>query len=321
MPPLKPKPSDIAVEAKRTYIPYIEQKYPDLPAKSYVHSYLDPLSPSCRRPSHGKLRVAVIDGDAVDVALDWYEYESKMRAEDPDRGSPGGDFRIPIVNMANEKRAGGDWESGLMAPEENLARRSNLVHCLTTPWDSSIPHGSNYPIPLKGGIYSPYVGTYSRKIFDGPSSDALTTATVVFRSGADRGYNVWSDFKWLPVISVAPIRRPKLDETGENYSFEQEKDLMKEKIRSVLRIARSWNHRDVCIGAFGAGPGFRNPVKQLASMWRDILFTESEFQDVFSNIVFAIESTAGGSPSSKLSDYEVFKNEFDASKVIPTIYR
>ena len=132
---------------------------------------------------------------------------------------------------------------------------------------------------------------------------------------------MWSEFKWLPVISVAPIRRPKLDESGENYSFEQEKELMKEKIRIVLRIAHTWNHRDLCIGAFGAGPGFRNPVKQLASMWRDILFSEPEFQDAFSNIVFAIESTGGGSPSTTISDYEVFKKEFDASKVIPTIYR
>jgi hypothetical protein len=98
-----------------------------------------------------RLRVAVIDGDPVDVALDWYNSNLK----DPARAQSAA--RIPVVNMANEKRAGGDWESGLIAPEECFARRSNLVHAVQTPWNAShsMPH---YPIPQKGGIYSQYVG-------------------------------------------------------------------------------------------------------------------------------------------------------------------
>ena len=144
---------------------------------------------------------------------------------------------------------------------------------------------------------------------------------MVFRSGPDKSYHVWKEFKALPIISVAPIRRPKLDESGADYSFSQEKELMKEKMRTVLRIAASRQHYDLCIGAFGVGYGFRNPGKQVAGMWRELLFNEPEFQGVFSNVVFALEGTSGGSSKVCISDLEVFKREFDPSNTHKTNYR
>lgn len=151
----------------------------------------------------------------------------------------------------------------------------------------------------------------------------LTGVAVVFRANADKGHTVWKEFRALPVISVAPIRRPKLDDSGARYSFEQEKELMREKMRAILRIAIAKQHPDLCLGAFGVGYGFKNPAAQVARMWRELLFTEKEFQGHFSNVVFAIESTAAtGSPSqSGVTDLEVFKQEFDPSNIIQTAYR
>ena len=157
MPPLKPKPSEIAAEAKRTYLPYINQNFPQYPTRSFLHPDSEQLRITTNTSYSKRPSVAVIDGDPVDVALDWYEVERRTRAHSSSSDHLREDLRIPIVNMANERRAGGDWESGLMAPEENLCRRSNLVQCLTTPWSTS-GNSSNYPIPTKGGIYSPYVG-------------------------------------------------------------------------------------------------------------------------------------------------------------------
>ena len=158
MPNGRPKPSEIAVEAKRTYIPYIEQKYPDLPAGSFTYSETNG-SVSCKDKyeSTGNLRVAVIDGDAVDVALKWNHEESRTKSQDPSRRVSPKELRIPLVLPVDEKRAGGDWESGSMAPEENLSRRSNLVHCLSRSKAASNGHAA-YPIPSKGGFYSPHVG-------------------------------------------------------------------------------------------------------------------------------------------------------------------
>lgn len=144
---------------------------------------------------------------------------------------------------------------------------------------------------------------------------------MVFRSGPDKGYTVWKTWRALPVISVAPIRRPKLDESGMDYSFSQERELMKEKMRTVLRIAATRQHPDLCIGAFGVGFGFRNPAFQVASMWRELLFSDKEFQGAFGNIVFALESTTNTASKGGMTDLEVFKKEFDPSNTHRTTYR
>jgi uncharacterized protein (TIGR02452 family) len=126
----------------------------------------------------------------------------------------------------------------------------------------------------------------------------------------------------LPVISVAPVRRPKLDETGTSYSFAQEQELMKEKMRSVLRIASYCGHKRICIGAFGVGPVFRNPVAKVAEMWRTLLFDEAEFQGAFTDIVFAIDnSLSGGTSRSNTSEIDVFRTVFDPSNIVRTNYR
>ena len=157
MPQVKPKPSEIAAEAKRTYIPYISQRFPQYPSRSFLHPDSEQLRLAFSKGQKQRPSIAVIDGDPVDVALDWYDYEGKTEAVSPSSEHLQEDRRIPVVNMANERRPGGDWESGLMAPEENLCRRSNLVQCLTTPC-GTFAQPSNYPIPTKGGVYSPYVG-------------------------------------------------------------------------------------------------------------------------------------------------------------------
>ncbi|KAL9595155.1 MAG: hypothetical protein Q9219_006611 [cf. Caloplaca sp. 3 TL-2023] len=303
MPQAKPKPSDIAAEAKRVYFAQAEKRCPNLPARSIFYSDASKLLIGPGTVPKQKLRIAIIDGDPLDVALDWHEYNQRSGSQSTHQTSH---EAIPVVNMANERRAGGDWESGLMAPEESMCRRSNLVQALKTPWQRNSPV-SHYPIPTAGGIYSPHV--------------ELSDNAVVFRSGPESGYTPWSRFKHLPVISVAPIRRPKLDETGADYSFDQEKDLMKEKMRSVLRIAAYHHHCDLCMGAFGVGPGFRNPPSQIASMWRSLLFEEAEFSGVFSNVVFAIENSGESTSKDGLSDHEIFRKEFDPSNIVKTTYR
>jgi uncharacterized protein (TIGR02452 family) len=148
------------------------------------------------------------------------------------------------------------------------------------------------------------------------------TLTVVFRNGADN-YQAWQphEYRSLPVISVAPVRRPKLDAAGTEYSFDAEKDLMKEKMKTILRIAAHWGHRDICLGAFGVGPVFRNPARETANMWKQLLFGEQEFKGAFENIVFAIDTSASSSAKSSGSDLEIYKEVFDPHKLFPTKYR
>ncbi|KAF2730263.1 hypothetical protein EJ04DRAFT_474116, partial [Polyplosphaeria fusca] len=292
MPQSRPKPSEIAAEAKRIYLPHVWRHYIKSAVTSYSYPDASVIKISPEKRSQQRLRVAVVLGDPVDYALGWHQYASA------DASTDHAIKRIPVVNMANEKRAGGDWESGLMAPEECFARRSNLVHALTMPWDQQA--NSFYPIPQRGGVYSPEV--------------------YVFRHGPDKNYAPFPEISHLPVISVAPVRRPKLDESGECYSFAQEKELMREKMRTVLRIASYCGHRSLCVGAFGVGPIFRNPVAEVALMWRKLLFDEDEFRGAFTDIVFAIDSSMSGHGKDDQSDYEVFSDIFAASKIFHTRY-
>lgn len=290
MPPSRPKPAEIAAEAKKVWMPHIWKHYIRDPKTSYLYPDANQLRINVEKRSSERTRVAVLEGDPVNYALGWYQ--TAVQA-DPNCK------RIPVINVANEKRAGGDWESGLMAPEECFARRSNLVHALTMPWNAQLGREENfYPIPQRGGIYSPEV--------------------FVFRGGPDQDYAPFRDIASLPVISVAPVRRPKLDETGSRYSFAAEKELMKEKMRAVLRIASYCGHRNLVLDAFGLGPIFRNPSAEVARIWRKLLFEEEEFHGAFQNVVFAIDSSMMGTPvRGAPSDLEIFKRELDPSTIFP----
>lgn len=280
MPPSKLKPSEVAAEAKKTYIPYIRQHCSeDWPPTSYLcHS--DSIVASRPLPQDAlHCRFAFYERDPVDLALDWCEPGAKDR------------YKIPVIMPANEKRPGGDWEAGVMAPEECLCRRSNLYATLTTPAaNNSSP--TNYPIPPIAGIYSGQV--------------------VVFRGGPEK-YEQWPEMRSLPIISVPPVKRPKLDNTGKKYSFKAEKELMRDKMRTALRIAVYYGHTKLVIGTFGLGAGFRNPTEEVAIMWRDLLIREPEFNQNFEDVVFSFDAPEGPSSSSSKSGSSSSKSKGSSS--------
>jgi uncharacterized protein (TIGR02452 family) len=139
----------------------------------------------------------------------------------------------------------------------------------------------------------------------------------------------------LPIISVCPVKRPKLDSTGNKYSFKQEREMMSDKIRIALRIAVYYGYPNICIGRFGLGPGFRNPPEEVASMWKDAFLSDPEFVGHFHNIVFAFEpeisptsstdKSSSADTSSKVTkmrsnptsdkDIDVFRNVFNPSNI------
>lgn len=299
MPPAKLKPSEIAAEAKKTYIPWIRQNYSGQHPPTSVLCYSDqmiygPPDPESTFQTRFGIRkitqlsclkltfTAFYNDDPVDIAIKWHE------------GPPETEMPIPVILPANDKRPGGDWEAGVMSAEECICRRSNLVNCLTNPVeDNAAP--SNYPIPTRAGIYS--------------------KDCVIFRAGP-AAYELWDNFKAVPIISVCPVKRPKLDSAGRKYSFDQEKELMRDKIKTALRIARFYGHVDLCIGNFGLGPGFRNPVEEVAKLWRHSLMRDEEFIGVFRDVVFAFCDPEGvaGSPSSGKSSSSHGSSKSSGSK-------
>lgn len=170
-------------------------------------------------------------------------------------------------------------------------------------------------------------------------STSLGQSTNVSSSSSDPEIKPSANLSALPVISICPVKRPKLDNSGKKYSFKQEKELMRDKIRTALRIAVYYGHINLVIGTFGLGPGFRNPTEEVALMWRDALLKDPEFVGHFRDVVFAFDppegvaatssssskvtssksssksSSASSSKSSVVADLEVFRHVFKPAVV------
>ena len=82
--------------------------------------------------------------DPVDLATNWSARNNNSR--------------VAFICAANEKRPGGDWETGVVGYEERLCRRSTLSATIATPGPASYVTGGHYPLPWAGGIYSDRVG-------------------------------------------------------------------------------------------------------------------------------------------------------------------
>lgn len=143
------KPSEIALEAKRKYMPSLEQSdqwSPYMCGSVLIKDTAEiPVASTSR--TFGRPRVTVEDGDPVNVVIGGRSFG-----------------QIALVNTANEKKAGGDWESGFTAAEECLARRSTLVHALKHNASSQGKPDRFYPIPQRGAIWSPHVGKRSNTV-------------------------------------------------------------------------------------------------------------------------------------------------------------
>ncbi|CAN8105146.1 unnamed protein product [Discula destructiva] len=203
----------------------------------------------------------VRDGDPVDFATCWSAANSNTK--------------VAFICAANEKRPGGDWETGVVGYEERLCRRSNLSSHLANPKE-------NYPIPSEGGLYSGRV--------------------VVFRGPHDR-YEQRDQNEWreIPVVSVVPVRWPKLKANGTYYSFEAEQILAKAKLRAALTICVYNDIRSVVIGDFGLG-SYRNPPHAMAEMWRDVLLWDPILRGRIDNVAFVFDDRSQSTMTVILDD-------------------
>lgn len=284
---------------------------------SYFYPSTEPLPPLPRDRRH-KLRTAVIQGEPFDVSIEWQNHSFPQNNPENTSSFPfstGGQTqgtyasahrnkavlcgdsapdvyyksilqgrptnRILVLNTANEKKPGGDWEGGVSAQEEGFARRSNLSQALNSV-DPRTGVETYYPLPQTGAIYSPSI--------------------VVFREGFSKGYTIWADEEWttISVVSAPAVKRPKLNEAGSHYAFPEEKGLQRDKMKSVLRVAALNGHINLVLGGFGScgsegsGSGlYKNPLEDVRDLWEELLFKDEEFSGWFANIVFAFGDTGG----------------------------
>ena len=88
----------------------------------------------------------------------------------------------------------------------------------------------------------------------------------------------------VDIISVAGMDRPELKDSEHVADYLVEP--IKDKMRTILRIASLHGHDCLVLGALGCG-AFRNPPAHIARMFHEV-FDEPEFKGRFSEVYFAI---------------------------------
>jgi uncharacterized protein (TIGR02452 family) len=233
-------------------------------------------------PNITKNVVKVVAQDTYDAAID----TSKGMY-----GAQTSDFMpVCVLNFANAHHAGGGWEKGASAQEEQLFFRSTISGTL---------HDRFYPMKTLGGIYSPHV--------------------IIFRESASNNYEfmaMLSSPESLPVISVISIAaeyRPTVNKAkpkGDKYAKPKSRKHIEEQMRLILRAAGQNNHRRLVLGAIGCG-AFGHPPREVATAWAKIL-GEVEFKGWFELIIFAVFDRNTDDPA---GNYAVFKSILDGENI------
>lgn len=193
-----------------------------------------------------------------------------------------------ILNMANAYKACGTYNSGSGSQEESLCRASTLSPTLYQYYNklwakkASVPlrEPSGYPIDIRfGGIYSPNV--------------------TVFRDNEKTGFALREEPFQTTIISMGALNfnskiiPNNLEYCAEDGGFTKDGEaIMRDKIRTLYRIALLNGHNSLVLGAMGCGAFHLKP--ELVSVLFKETLEEQEFKGKFHTIVFALlEGSAG----------------------------
>ena len=266
------------------HLPHVLSQLPSKAPVGYLYTEKKPpkliLDPRYCPKLKGEVRI--VEGDTFDTAI---QFDQLFPRGDSKNARP-----ICVLNMASARSAGGGWRNGALAQEEDLCYRSSLFFTLKIRF---------YPLGELEGIYSPNV--------------------VIIRKNTKESY-AWLDTAnatSLPVVSavsMAAIKNPERvpGEKHLMYKKSSDRELMKEKMRVILRIAAYNRHRKLVLGAFGCG-AFNNPREEVANCWAEVL-QEGEFKGWWETIVFAILIPPVPSKNERTS-LEIFREVLDGLSV------
>ena len=175
-----------------------------------------------------------------------------------------------VLNLASRRNPGGGVKNGSRAQEESLFRSTNLFLSMYRYAEYAEDYGLEksrfqYPMPVRfGGIYVP--------------------KATVFRAGAKDDFALLDTPYYMSFVAVAAINHPELDANGN--ICQEDVNLTKNKMRTMLRIGLLNEHDSIVLGAFGCG-AFHNPPKHIARLFHEVI-DEKEFKDKYKLIAFAI---------------------------------
>ncbi|KAK4199519.1 hypothetical protein QBC40DRAFT_202700 [Triangularia verruculosa] len=256
---------------------------------------LNPSSPPTRITD---LKIRVVNMDTLDAAL------SLPVKPQPVRGSEGVEINWNplILNFSDAHRAGDGWKVGDYSQSESLCYRTSLT--------MSLENGA-YPITWNAALYSPYVLCVRgerEKITSFLDLDKPHTLPVVSCISVTSLHKPKIRRYEVLVGGIGPQRRPK-----EVFFWDPDRDKTKSTMRLALRIAATYRHPRLILGAQGCGNSDRNPPEDVAACWLEVL-REDEFSvNWWTDVVFAVwdkpEVVAGQ------RNFEIFKKVLDGQHI------
>lgn len=187
-----------------------------------------------------------------------------------------GSNKIGCLNFASAKSPGGGFLEGSIAQEEDLCRSSTLYDSI-----SYVPEFYEHDLDKSPGEYT--------------DSMILSPSVQIFRV-RDKNNNY--PFVEIP-YSCGFITCAAVNMTC--YTGGKEEEIMRNRIRRVLRCFHSNGYRDLVLGAWGCG-AFGNDPTIIAALFKEAL--DGEFKGLFENVCFAIHEKLGG------TKYPTFKKIF-----------
>ncbi|CAE7644902.1 unnamed protein product [Symbiodinium pilosum] len=174
-------------------------------------------------------------------------------------------LRVLMLNFAHGYNCGGGFEHAAGSQEEAIFRSSSLFLSL---W----PHRrkDDGPGVLKRGTW---IGDF----------DPLLPRKEPFYEHTECGGIYSPHVQLLGTDAEVAVATVAAQDVTRNPPFRPE--LLREKIRTVLWMAREHGHDAVILGAFGCGY-FSNPTEAVAQIFQQVLATE--FSGVFRLVVFAL---------------------------------
>ena len=179
-------------------------------------------------------------------------------------------YNPAVLNMASHRNPGGGVATGSGAQEETLFRRTDLFRSLF-PF---APYAGEYGLRMSGHQYP----------LDRNYGGIYTPGATLFREAEPLGYKLMETPETLAFIAVAGVNCP--DITPEGQIADHHVAVIKNKIRTILRIGLRHGHDALVLGALGCG-AFRNPPRHVARIFHEV-FEEGEFEQRFRLLAFAI---------------------------------
>jgi uncharacterized protein (TIGR02452 family) len=184
-------------------------------------------------------KITVINEDCIEVA--------RLLAERKDG-------KVCMLNMASYKHPGGGVKRGTMSQEEELARRSNLMHELSK---------FSYPLDIDELIYIEDVSFFKNKNYDVIPSFICDVISV-------------------PAINLNGVPRP------DNYE-----EIMVAKIEAIFDEAYKAGCKHIVLSAFGCGV-FKNDPAEVAKMFSQVIKSgSSKFFDTITFAIFDDKNSNG----------------------------